>query len=58
MKIKEMFKIWRIISLAHEISVTKDEKVNFYDKEKKLLMEVPLSIFEKFQKVTGKENVV
>lgn len=55
MKLNEVFRIWGLIGFVEEISVTKDKKVNLYDKEKKLLMSVPLSMFEKIQ---GEKDVV
>ncbi|WP_156877328.1 hypothetical protein [Psychrilyobacter atlanticus] len=58
MKLSEVFSIWRVISQAYEISITQNEEINFYDKEKKLLLTLPVSIFEKFRKVSGVKNVI
>lgn len=58
MKLSEVFSIWRVISQAHEISITQNEEINFYDKEKKLLLTLPVSIFEKIKKVSGVKNVI
>lgn len=58
MKLKEIFSIWRVISQAYEISVTKDEKINFYDKDRKILLTLPVSVFEKIQKVSGGKDVI
>ena len=55
MKINEVFRIWELIRFVEEISITKDKKVNLYDKEKKLLMTIPLSVFEKIQ---GEKSVI
>lgn len=56
--IKEIFGIWRVISQAYEISVTQNEEIIFYDEERKRLLTLPVSIFEKFRKVSGVKNVV
>ncbi|WP_156877360.1 hypothetical protein [Psychrilyobacter atlanticus] len=55
MTMNEIFRIWGLLKFVEEISITKDKKVNLYDKDKKLLMSVPLAIFEKIQ---GEKNVV
>jgi len=58
MKLDEIFRMWEIFGHAYEVSVTKNKEINFYDKEKKLLLTLPVSVFEKIQKVSGGEDVI